>query len=146
MKGDRRRAALIITCPKCGSPPGVLCSGARGARSAPHRARLSDAPRPRAIALVSSPRRLDGDFYSSDAWRVVRYQALRRSRGVCECCGAGPEPGRPLHVDHVRPRSRWPDLALTLSNLQVLCADCNLGKGNTDEIDWRATGGASHEL
>jgi 5-methylcytosine-specific restriction endonuclease McrA len=28
-------------------------------------------------------------------------------------------------------------LELTLSNLQVLCEDCNLGKSNTDATDWR---------
>lgn len=134
---DHRRRALIVACPKCGSPPGVLCAGKRGARSAPHAVRLAEAPSPRALVAVSPPHQGMGNFYSSDAWRVVRYQALRRSRGVCECCGAGPAPGRPLHVDHIRPRSRWPNLALDLLNLQVLCADCNLGKGNTDEIDWR---------
>jgi 5-methylcytosine-specific restriction endonuclease McrA len=28
-------------------------------------------------------------------------------------------------------------LALEITNLQVLCADCNIGKSNTDETDWR---------
>jgi 5-methylcytosine-specific restriction endonuclease McrA len=62
---------------------------------------------------------------------------LRASRGVCELCGAGPSPGHPLHVDHIKPRSRYPELELDPSNLQVLCEDCNLGKSNTDAIDWR---------
>lgn len=78
-------------------------------------------------------------FYESDEWRAVRYEALKASRGVCELCGAAPSPGRPLHVDHIKPRSKYPALELVLSNLQVLCADCNLGKSNTDEIDWRRT-------
>lgn len=76
-------------------------------------------------------------FYWSDEWRSLRYQALRKSRGVCELCGGGPQAGKPLHVDHIKPRSKYPALELDLSNLQVLCADCNLGKSNTDEIDWR---------
>lgn len=146
MGSDRRRLALLVTCTKCGSPPNVACAGKRGARTAPHAVRMAEAPSPRALAVVAARRPRPESFYDSDAWRVVRYQALRRSRGFCECCGAGPAPGRPLHVDHIRPRSRRPDLAFTLSNLQVLCADCNLGKGNTDEIDWRAIGGAFHEL
>jgi hypothetical protein len=29
------------------------------------------------------------------------------------------------------------DLALKIDNLQVLCADCNCGKGNCDSTDWR---------
>ena len=27
--------------------------------------------------------------------------------------------------------------ALDVANLQVLCEDCNLGKGNSDTVDWR---------
>jgi hypothetical protein len=42
-----------------------------------------------------------------------------------------------LHVDHIKSRSKHPDLALEITNLQVLCADCNIGKSNTDETDWR---------
>ena len=42
-----------------------------------------------------------------------------------------------IHVDHIKPRSIYPDLALTYDNLQLLCEDCNLGKGNKCEIDWR---------
>lgn len=76
-------------------------------------------------------------FYWSEAWREVRYIALRRSRGVCELCGSGPTLGKPLHVDHIKPRSKYPQLELDPDNLQVLCFDCNLGKSNTDEIDWR---------
>jgi hypothetical protein len=80
-------------------------------------------------------------FYWSDEWRAVRYVALRRSRGVCELCGTPPSVGKPLHVDHIKPRSKYPELELDASNLQVLCADCNLGKSNRDEIDWRRSPG-----
>lgn len=77
------------------------------------------------------------DFYNSPAWLRVRYVALKRARGSCECCGARPSHGDPLHVDHIKPRSKRPDLALDPSNLQVLCRPCNLGKGNRDATDWR---------
>ena len=40
-------------------------------------------------------------------------------------------------VDHIKPRSRYPALELTLTNLQVLCNDCNMGKSNDDETDFR---------
>lgn len=76
-------------------------------------------------------------FLESDEWRRVRYQALKRSKGCCECCGSRGTRGHPLHVDHIKPRSKFPELALVLSNLQVLCEDCNIGKGAWDETDWR---------
>lgn len=77
------------------------------------------------------------DFYESDEWREVRYRALKSGKGCCECCAARAAPGKPLHVDHIKPRSKYPALALDLNNLQVLCIDCNLGKRAWDETDWR---------
>lgn len=84
----------------------------------------------------SSEREPSRIFYQSRAWRVVRYKALLRARGECECCHRR---NVVLHVDHVKPRSRYPWLALSLDNLQVLCEDCNFGKGAWDETDWRQT-------
>lgn len=52
-------------------------------------------------------------------------------------CGRNPiDHGVTLHIDHKKPRSRFPELALVETNLQVLCEDCNLGKLNFDTIDW----------
>ena len=71
-------------------------------------------------------------------WRKVRYEALKRSCGRCECCGnTAKSSGEPLHVDHIKPKSLYPELEFELLNLQVLCADCNIGKGNWDETNWR---------
>jgi hypothetical protein len=76
------------------------------------------------------------DFYSSQSWRKARYEALKNCNGRCTLCGT--PPGQyALHVDHIKPRSQRPDLALDQSNLQVLCRDCNLGKSNADSVDWR---------
>lgn len=77
------------------------------------------------------------DFYYSEVWRALRFKVLKKSSGCCCLCGNGPEPGKPLHVDHIKPRSLYPHLELEENNLQVLCYDCNLGKGNTDDTDWR---------
>ena len=77
------------------------------------------------------------DFYKSTAWRQLRYLALKNASASCQCCGAGSTPGAPLHVDHIKPRSRYPELELNLDNLQVLCQDCNIGKGAWDDTDWR---------
>lgn len=53
------------------------------------------------------------------------------------CCGATPATGAVINVDHIKPRKKYPHLALEISNLQILCHDCNHGKGNWDETDWR---------
>lgn len=76
------------------------------------------------------------DFYITREWRELRYLALQAGDGRCQCCGRSPAHGVVLHVDHIKPKSKFPHLALTLSNLQVLCADCNLGKSNKDDTDW----------
>lgn len=76
-------------------------------------------------------------FYFSAQWKRLRYEALKKCGRACLVCGGGPKDGKVLHVDHIKPRSLFPDLALDPDNLQVLCEDCNLGKSNTDSIDWR---------
>lgn len=80
-------------------------------------------------------------FYDTDAWRMVRYKALKLHGGRCQLCGQLPSGVNYLHVDHIKPRSKYPKLELELSNLQVLCATCNLGKRAWDESDWRKGGG-----
>jgi 5-methylcytosine-specific restriction endonuclease McrA len=131
----RREKALLAGCPQCGVAPLIKCTNVRGEeRKSVHRSRLT------ALPAVAATGNRSSAFYRSDEWRLVRYQALKRSAGTCECCGSRPAPERPLHVDHIRPRSRFPDLALDLSNLQVLCADCNIGKGAWDQTDWRGRG------
>lgn len=69
-------------------------------------------------------------FLRSREWRALRYQILQRDGQRCSCCGATASEGARLHVDHIKPRSKYPELALDASNLQVLCADCNIGKSN----------------
>jgi hypothetical protein len=82
-------------------------------------------------------------FYQSIEWIRIRYEALKRGRGVCECCGVGPQQGAVLNVDHIKPRRLFPELSLDLENLQVLCAQFNMGKGNDDQTDWRDLRGRS---
>lgn len=77
------------------------------------------------------------DFYKTTEWLRVRYDAIQRNDGKCDCCKRKPTPCNPLHVDHIKPRSRFPWLALDPDNLQVLCKECNFGKGNVDWTDWR---------
>ena len=93
-------------------------------------------PSPRWLPRIA-PQAAETTFYDSREWLEVRYSALKLHGGHCQCCGALPGPGNPLQVDHIKPRSRVPELELDLSNLQVLCRSCNLGKGAWDQTDWR---------
>jgi hypothetical protein len=77
-------------------------------------------------------------FLSSYEWRKLRMEALIKYGRKCMCCGATPETGAVMNVDHIKPRKRYPELALKINNLQILCHDCNHGKGNWNETDWRS--------
>jgi len=77
-------------------------------------------------------------FYKSKEWRKLRYRVLRKYSAECMCCGRSKkEHGIVIHVDHIKPKSKHPHLALDFENLQLLCEDCNIGKLNIDETDWR---------
>ncbi len=76
-------------------------------------------------------------FFASREWQDLRYRALKKFGAKCQCCGRGREDGVKIHVDHVKSRFRYPELQLTFENLQILCEDCNMGKGAGDETDWR---------
>lgn len=42
-----------------------------------------------------------------------------------------------MQVDHIKPKSRFPHLAMTFNNLQVLCRTCNILKSNNECTDYR---------
>ncbi len=76
----------------------------------------------------------DTPFFRSQKWLELRYRVFKTYPKICMCCGT--DQGK-MHVDHIKPRSKYPWLALEFENLQVLCADCNLGKSNKDATDFR---------
>ena len=90
----------------------------------------ADMPRPH-------PRDNDRFFFVSDQWIKLRYKVLSSRGNRCECCGNSWTVGNPLQVEHIKPRSHFPHLALDENNLQVLCRECNIGKRNGDMTDWR---------
>jgi 5-methylcytosine-specific restriction endonuclease McrA len=79
-------------------------------------------------------------FLRSFQWRQLRMVVLVKRGNRCECCGASPKDGITIHVDHIKPRRRFPELALVEANLQVLCEVCNHGKAGWDYTDWRTAG------
>lgn len=79
-------------------------------------------------------------FYASWEWKKVRFEVLKKYGPKCMLCGSEER----IVVDHIKPRSRYPALELDVDNLQVLCNDCNMGKSNDDETDFRPKKGLSH--
>lgn len=79
------------------------------------------------------------EFLKSYEWKKLRIEVIKEQGQRCNCCGATPADGIVINVDHIKPRKTHPELALDKKNLQVLCGDCNHGKGNWDSTDWRNT-------
>ena len=91
----------------------------------------------KAIEKLTPERRawiLSPAFYKSREWEALRYRAIRKYGNKCACCNAE---GVVIHMDHIKPRSKFPELALDIHNLQPLCGPCNRGKSNIDSTDWR---------
>jgi hypothetical protein len=93
--------------------------------------------RKRAMSSTSAPAANTDAFLDSYEWRRARMAALKLQGARCQCCGATPADGARMNVDHIKPRKLFPHLALDQQNLQVLCNECNHGKGNWDMTDWR---------
>lgn len=117
----------------------LLDSGKRYVKSTKFVPRVGQYRRSPDVPRLGDPHpdyKKDDGFYKSRAWRELRLLALANCR-VCQACGARP-PDVVLHVDHVQPRYKAPHLALSLENLQVLCEDCNVGKGAWSNADFRS--------
>lgn len=83
--------------------------------------------------------KFDNDqFYTSRDWRELRVRVLEKYGCKCMMCGESPKDHSiVIHIDHIKPRSKYPELSLEFSNLQLLCENCNLGKSNKFSTDWR---------
>ena len=83
-------------------------------------------------------KKVDYSFYKSREWLELRVRVLEKYECKCMMCGRSPKFHRVvIHVDHIKPRSKFPNLSLDFNNLQLLCAACNRGKSNKYETDWR---------
>lgn len=83
-------------------------------------------------------------FYESWEWRTLRMKVLKEHGTACQCCGANKGEATVgggsvrIVVDHIKPLSKFWELRLSRDNLQVLCDECNMGKGAWDETDYRS--------
>jgi hypothetical protein len=74
------------------------------------------------------------NFYESKEWLILRYKLFKKYEARCMRCSIE---DAELHADHIKPRSKYPELELEFDNLQILCRKCNKLKSNKDEIDYR---------
>ncbi|MCX6010272.1 MAG: HNH endonuclease signature motif containing protein [Chloroflexi bacterium] len=75
-------------------------------------------------------------FYSSPEWNMLRRQVIKQKGSVCAECGRRIKQTGDITVDHIKPRSKYPDLALKIENLRVLCRSCNSRKSDREfELD-----------
>lgn len=101
---------------------------------------------PKRFAPTPNNQNSPKSFYASWEWRTLRMEVLKTFGHRCQSCGAAAGDmtvgGTPVKivVDHIKPLSQFWHLRLDRSNLQVLCDECNMGKGAWDQTDYRPTG------
>jgi 5-methylcytosine-specific restriction endonuclease McrA len=80
------------------------------------------------------PKVKEGTFYDTPEWQRLRVITLKVYGVKCMKCH---KTRTEMHVDHIKPISKYPHLKLCFGNLQVLCRNCNMEKSNLNEIDYR---------
>lgn len=95
--------------------------------------RLEAGPKPPDKHKGKKKNKKKNAFYFSWEWKKLRYETLKKYGAICMLCGSDYR----IVCDHIKPRSKFPELELDPDNVQVLCNECNMGKGNNDYTDFR---------
>lgn len=64
-------------------------------------------------------------FYNSALWEHIREEVLQEQHHECQVCKANGLYGEGNTVHHIKFLREHPELALTKSNLMVVCKDCH---------------------
>ena len=67
------------------------------------------------------------NFYNTEEWKKLRFRALVHYPRKCMICFTN---NRELVVSHKRSISEFPELKLEISNIEILCDDCKIGKSD----------------
>lgn len=68
--------------------------------------------------------------WAGGKWPYKKRQVKTRDNYTCQICGLrDPEI---MEVDHIKPKKRFPELALELENLVTLCPNCHRRKTNRE--------------
>ena len=73
-------------------------------------------------------------FYLSNDWLFLKRKVHKLYKCGCMKCF---KDNVETHIDHILPRSKYPQLSLDIHNLQILCKSCNMEKSNKDYTDYR---------
>ena len=80
-------------------------------------------------------------FYSSPAWKACRKAFIKSKGGICERCAARGIISAGVEVHHkirLNPGNvRDPKVALSWSNLELLCEDCHKKEHGKAEKRWK---------
>lgn len=77
-------------------------------------------------------------FYATLAWKELSYRTRTRYPPRCMLCLKPGSETNPLVCDHIKPlRFNW-ELRLDPNNMQILCNNCNIGKGSHCDADYRS--------
>ena len=68
-------------------------------------------------------------FYASAQWQLVRELVITEQGRICQECERPIGDDCDLTVDHIKPKNKFPELALDKSNLHILCRRCYSAKG-----------------
>lgn len=61
-------------------------------------------------------------FYMSPEWKELRTKVFIRDDYTCRGCN---KRGGQLEANHIKPRSKFPELKLEISNIETLCKPCH---------------------
>lgn len=67
------------------------------------------------------------DSEEGKSWKAAEFQKVK---GVCAGCKNTYFIVNNFEIDHKMPLSKFPELAMEINNLQILCSTCNRCKGN----------------
>lgn len=73
---------------------------------------------------------LNNNWKGGLSWPFLKRCALDRDNYTCQSCGHN-EP-EIMEVDHIKPKSKFPELKLDINNLITLCPNCHRRKTNRD--------------
>ena len=90
---------------------------------------------------------MNDGFYSSKEWHKLRSKTKALWKAKAYPCGYCHQPidwTQRVSVDHIMNRKKHPDLALSMSNLQVVHHECNTKKAayyeNNNKIEVQSNG------